>query len=50
MEKQEISRHGFRLFEPEEVKSLLLAAGYREVQIMFDQDRYGECVVAKGKK
>jgi len=50
MEKQAISRHGFRLFEPEEVKSLLLAAGFRDVMLVFDQNRFGECVVAEGTK
>jgi len=50
MEKQEIAQHGFRLFEPEEVKSLLSAAGFRNVQIIFGQGRYGKCVVAQGTK
>jgi len=50
MEKQEISRHGFRLFEPEEVKSLLSDAGFRNVRLVFGQHRFGECVVAEGTK
>jgi ubiquinone/menaquinone biosynthesis C-methylase UbiE len=50
MEKQEISRHGFRLFEPEEVKSLLSTAGFRDVRLVFGQHRFGECVVAEGTK
>jgi SAM-dependent methyltransferase len=50
MERQKVTRHGFTLFEPEEVKSLLLAAGFRDVRLVFGQHRFGECVVAEGTK
>jgi arsenite methyltransferase len=50
MEKQEFTRHGFTLFEPEEVKSLLSTAGFRNVRLVFGQHRFGECVVAEGIK
>ena len=50
MEKQEFTQHGFTLFEPEEVKSLLSKAGFRDVQLVFGRHRFGECVVAKGIK
>jgi arsenite methyltransferase len=50
MEKQEFTQHGFRLFEPEEVKSLLSTAGYRDVRLVFGQHRFGECAVAEGTK
>jgi SAM-dependent methyltransferase len=50
MEKQEFTRHGFTLFEPEEVKSLLSTAGFRDVQLVFGRHLLGECVVAKGIK
>jgi SAM-dependent methyltransferase len=50
MEKQEFTRYGFRLFEPEEVKSLLSTAGFRDVRLVFDRHRFGECVAAEGTK
>ena len=50
MEKQEFTQHGFTLFEPEEVKSLLSTAGFRNVRLVFGQHRFGECVVAEGIK
>jgi SAM-dependent methyltransferase len=50
MEKQEFIRHNFRLFEPEEVKSLLSTAGFRDVQLVSDQHRFGECIAAQGIK
>lgn len=50
MEKQEFTQHGFRLFEPEDVQSLLSTAGFRDVRLVFDQHRFGECVAAEGTK
>jgi arsenite methyltransferase len=50
MEKQEISHYGFTLFEPNDVKALLSTAGYRNVRLVFNQNRFGECVVAEGTK
>jgi len=50
MEKQYFTRHGFTLFEPEEVKSLLSSAGFRDVQLVFGRQLQGKCVAAKGVK
>jgi SAM-dependent methyltransferase len=50
MEKQDFTRHGFTLFEPEEVQSLLSNAGFRDVQLVFGRQLQGKCVVAKGVK
>jgi SAM-dependent methyltransferase len=50
MERQGITRHGFTSFEPEDVKSLLSDAGFRNVRLVFGQHRFGECVVAEGTK
>jgi SAM-dependent methyltransferase len=50
MEKQYFTRHGFTLFEPEEVKTLLSNAGFRDVQLVFGRQLQGKCVVAKGIK
>ncbi len=50
MEKQEFTQHGFTLYEPEEIKSLLSTAGFRNVRLVFNQHRFGECVVAQGIK
>jgi arsenite methyltransferase len=50
MEKQYFTRYGFTLFEPEEVKSLLSSAGFRDVQLVFGRQLQGKCVAAKGVK
>jgi SAM-dependent methyltransferase len=50
MEKRGVTRHGFTLYEPEEVSALLTAAGFRDVQLVFGKHRFGECVAAEGKK
>jgi SAM-dependent methyltransferase len=48
--KSSISRHGFTLFDPEEVSTLLSAAGLREVQLFYGKHHLGECVAAEGRK
>jgi SAM-dependent methyltransferase len=50
LEKQNLTQHGFRLFESEEVRDLMTTAGFREVQLVFGQGRGGKYVVAKGLK
>jgi len=50
LEKSSLSRHGFRLFDPEEVSALLSAAGFREIRLAFGEHHLGVCVAAAGKK
>jgi SAM-dependent methyltransferase len=45
-----VIHHGFTLYEPEEVTALLTEAGFRDVQIVFGKNRFGECATAEGKK
>jgi arsenite methyltransferase len=50
LEKRRVMRHGFTLYNPEEVSALLTAAGFRDVQLVFGKHRFGECIAAEGKK
>jgi SAM-dependent methyltransferase len=45
-----VIRHGFKLYEPEEVASLFTEAGFRDVQLVLVKNRSGECIAAEGKK
>lgn len=50
IEHYRFTQHGFILYEPEEVSSLLLKAGFRDVQLVLGENRYKECAIAVGKK
>ena len=50
MEKQRITRHGFTLYEPEEVKALFVTTGFRDVQLVSGRHHFGECIAAVGNK
>jgi hypothetical protein len=50
LEKSGISRYGFRLFDPEEVVSLLSAAGFLDVRLVHGKHRLGDCVAAVSRK
>ena len=50
MEKRWAIQHGFTLYDPEEVSTLLTKIGFREVQLIIGKHRFGECIAAKGKK
>jgi SAM-dependent methyltransferase len=50
MEKRRVMRHGFTLYDPEEVKALFTTAGFRDVQLVLGKYRFGECIAATGKK
>ena len=50
LEKSGICRHGFQLFDPEEVSTLLSASGFREVQLHYGRHRPGKYVAAAGRK
>ena len=45
-----VIHHGFTLYEPEEVTTLLRETGFRDVQIVFSKDRKGENAAVVGKK
>jgi ubiquinone/menaquinone biosynthesis C-methylase UbiE len=45
-----VIHHGFTLYEPEQVATLLAAAGFRSVQLFQDKHSSGECMIAAGKK
>jgi SAM-dependent methyltransferase len=50
MEKRSATRHGFTLYEPEEVKALFATAGFRDVHLVFGRHHLGECIAAVGHK
>jgi ubiquinone/menaquinone biosynthesis C-methylase UbiE len=45
-----VIHHGFRLYEPDEVKALLKEAGFRDVRLILGKNRFRECAVAEGIK
>jgi ubiquinone/menaquinone biosynthesis C-methylase UbiE len=50
MENRQVMKHGFILYDTDQVGTLLTMAGFRDVQIMTGKHRLGECVAAAGKK
>jgi ubiquinone/menaquinone biosynthesis C-methylase UbiE len=50
MKDREVMRHGFTLYEPEEVSAFLSVAGFRDVGVARRQHRRGECVAVYGRK
>jgi arsenite methyltransferase len=50
MKDKEVMRHGFTLYEPDEVGSLLSEAGFRNVRLVPGKHLKGECVAAVGEK
>lgn len=45
-----VIHHGFTLYEPEQVTALLTEAGFRDVQLVYGKNRFGECAAVEGKK
>jgi ubiquinone/menaquinone biosynthesis C-methylase UbiE len=45
-----VIQHGFTLYEPEEVSALLREAGFRDVRLVTDNNRFKECAAAEGIK
>lgn len=51
MEKQSVSKHGFRLFSAEELAAVMREAGFREIRIDHqDQDKWYDQVVVVGAR
>jgi ubiquinone/menaquinone biosynthesis C-methylase UbiE len=48
MEKMKVTHHGFTLFEPDEVNSLMTAAGLKDVRLVSGQRGDGESIIAMG--
>jgi arsenite methyltransferase len=50
MEKMKIALHGFALFEPADVESMMTMAGFKEVRHIRGQRPDGESILTIGKK
>jgi len=50
LEGREVMRHGFTLYDPEEVKTLLAEADFRDVRVIKGVHARGECVAVVGEK
>ena len=50
LENRRVMRHGFALYHPEEVKTLITKAGFRDVQLVAGKHWFGECIGAVGMK
>lgn len=49
-EKLPYTRHGFTLYDPDQVEGLLKQAGFRDIQMMSGSTRLGQFVCAVGMK
>jgi arsenite methyltransferase len=50
VEKKPIARHGFRLYEPDEVAALLTEAGFFDVGVAYSRHRFGICAAVWGRR
>lgn len=50
MEHRRVMRHGFTLYDPEEVRTLVTEAGFRDVRIVTGKHRFGESIAVSGLK
>jgi arsenite methyltransferase len=50
MEGRVVMRHGFTLYDPDDVRELLITAGFMDIEIQLRDHRNGKCAAAIGRK
>jgi ubiquinone/menaquinone biosynthesis C-methylase UbiE len=48
LQKMKVTRHGFSMFEPEDVRAMMAAVGFKNIRLVMGRHREGEFVVAIG--